>query len=118
MTTHTEDFLQRAKEAKQRITEVSPAEARDKIVEGALLLDLREKDKFELGHIKGALNISPDALDMRIGEVAPDKHAPIVCYCGGSNRAALTTDTLQQIGYTRVVSIQGGLKAYEADDET
>ena len=85
MTKHTEDFFQRAKEAKQRITEVSPAEAREQIVEGALLLDVREKDKFELGHINGAINISSYSLEMRIGEVAPDKQAPIVCYCGGGN---------------------------------
>lgn len=118
MTTHTDDFLQQVREVKQRITEVSPAEALEKVVEGALLIDVRDEDKFELGHLNEALNISRDTLEKRIGEVAPDKHAPIVCYCAGGNRGALATDTLQQMGYTRVVNIQGGLKAYEADEKT
>ena len=62
MTKHTEEFLQRVRDVKQRITEVSPAEAQAEIFEGALL-DVREKDEFESGHIDGAMNISSDTLE-------------------------------------------------------
>jgi rhodanese-related sulfurtransferase len=115
MTNRNGKILDRAREAKKRITEVLPSEAREQIVEGALLLDVRDQEKFESGHIDEAMNISNDQLEMRIGEVAPDKQTPIVCYCAGGNRGALAADALQQMGYTRVVSIQGGLRAYNAD---
>ena len=48
---------------------------------------------------------------MKVDEIVPDKSAPIVCYCAGGNRGALAADTLQKIGYSNVVSIQGGLNA-------
>lgn len=118
MTKHSDDFMRLANDARQRIKEASPAEARKKITEGALLLDVRDKDEFESGHIDGAVNISRGTLEMRIGEVAPDKQTPIVCHCAGGNRGALAADTLQKMGYTQVVSIEGGLKGYKADDKT
>jgi|RifCSPhighO2_12_1023870.scaffolds.fasta_scaffold79775_2 rhodanese-related sulfurtransferase len=114
MTKHSDDFLKLANEARQRITEVPPVEARQKVAEGALLLDVRDKEEFEKSHIEGAVNISRGTLEMLIGEIAPDKQAPIVCHCGGGNRGALAADTLQKMGYTQVVSIEGGLSAYKA----
>lgn len=115
MTHRNGGTLDRAKEAKKRITEVVPSEAQKQIVEGALLLDVRDPEKFESGHIDGAVNISNDQLEVRIGDVAPDQQTPIVCYCAGGNRGALAADALQQMGYSRVVSIEGGLRAYNAD---
>ncbi|QUG90273.1 rhodanese-like domain-containing protein (plasmid) [Pseudomonas putida] len=115
MAKHSEDFLRLANDARQRITEVAPPDARKRVAEGALLLDVRDKEEFETGHIEGAINISRGTLEMRIGEVAPDKHAPIVCHCGGGNRGALAADALQKMGYTQVVSIEGGLTAYKAE---
>lgn len=118
MAKHSQEFLRLANDARERITEVSPAEARKRVAEGALLLDVRDKEEFEAGHIEGAMNISRGTLEMRIGEVEHDKQAPIVCLCGGGHRGALAADALQKMGYTQVVSIEGGLKAYEADDKT
>lgn len=105
------DFLRLANAARQRIQEISPAEARRLADTGALLLDVRDKEEFAAGHLKGAKNVSRGTLEMRIAEAAPDKNAPIVCYCAGGNRAALAADTLQQMGYRRVSSIAGGLQA-------
>ncbi len=116
MAKHSSAFLQLADDARQRVTEVSPAQARQRITEGALLLDVRDKEEFEAGHIPGAVNVSRGTLEMRIDEVAPDKQTPIVCLCGGGNRGALAADTLQRMGYTHVVNIQGGLNSYEEDD--
>jgi phage shock protein E len=112
---HNEEFLRMANEARARITEISPADARKKIKEGVLLIDVRDREEFETGHIEGALNISRGTLESCIGEVVPDKETPIVCHCGGGNRGALAADTLQKMGYTRVASIQGGLKAFQAE---
>lgn len=118
MTQHSGEFLRLANDARQRITEVLPAEARKRVAEGALLLDVRDKEAFEAGHIKGAMNISRGSLEMRIGEVEPDKQALIVCHCGGGNRGELAADALQKKGYTQVVSIEGGLNAYEPDEKS
>jgi rhodanese-related sulfurtransferase len=112
---HNDDFLRMANEARARITEITPAEARKKINEGVLLIDVRDREEFETGHIEGALNISRGTLESRIGEIVPDKETPIVCHCGGGNRGALAADTLQKMGYSHVASIQGGLKAFKAD---
>ncbi|WP_234268989.1 rhodanese-like domain-containing protein [Billgrantia ethanolica] len=86
------------------------------IASGAMVLDVRDRDEFEQGHIPQAVNVSRGTLEMRIGEVAPDKNAPIVCHCAGGKRGALAADTLQRMGYTQVVNLQGGLKAFESQD--
>lgn len=112
---HSEDFLQMANEAKRRIKEVSPSEADELASEGAVVLDVRDREEFEQGHIEGAAQLSRGTLEMRINEVVPDKDAPIVCYCAGGNRGALAADTLQNMGYKNVFSIEGGLKAYREE---
>jgi rhodanese-related sulfurtransferase len=111
---HPPEFLALVAEAKTRIREVAPAEAAALIEAGAAVVDVREKDEFAGPHIEGAVNISRGVLEMRVGEVVPDKSAPVVCYCGGGNRGALATDTLRKMGYRNVVSIAGGLTAYLA----
>lgn len=115
---HSEEFLRLADEAKQRIREITPAEVNELSQAGAVVLDVRDKEEFEQGHIEGASNISRGTLEMRIHEVVPDKNTPIVCYCAGGNRGAMAADTLQRMGYTNVASIDGGLNAYlESDKE-
>ncbi|WJH56682.1 rhodanese-like domain-containing protein [Ectopseudomonas guguanensis] len=76
------------------------------------LLDVRSDSEFHEGHIDGALNLSADEFDSRIEDLLPDKQAPVVCYCRGGNRGALAADKLQQLGYTKVSSIEGGLSAF------
>lgn len=109
---HSEEFLRLANEAKQRIKEIAPAEVNELSQAGAVVLDVRDKEEFSQGHIEGASNVSRGTLEMCIHEVVPDKNTPIVCYCAGGNRGALAADTLQKMGYTKVASIAGGLKAY------
>ncbi|GGM14632.1 sulfurtransferase [Pseudomonas asuensis] len=111
MANHSDDFLKLAAEAKSRIRQVTPVEAEHMVGQGALLLDVREKDEFERGHLDGATHLSRGILEMHIGELAADKAAPIVCYCGGGNRGALAVESLQRMGYTQAVSIEGGLAA-------
>jgi rhodanese-related sulfurtransferase len=112
MAQHSEDFLRLANAAKQRITEVSPEEAKALIESGAIVLDVRDKDEFEAGHIDEATHLSRGTLEMLVAEVVPDKSTRIICYCAGGNRGALAADTLQNLGYENVSSIQGGLRAY------
>ena len=110
---HDPTFLQQAAEARQRIQEVTPEQAAELIAQGAVLIDVREQAEFDAGHLPGARHLPRDTLPARIGELAPEKDAPIICYCGGGNRGALSADTLQQQGFTQVVSIAGGLTAFQ-----
>ena len=81
---HSAQFLALADAAKQRITELAPGEVKALVAAGAVLIDVRDKQEFDGGHIDGAVNISRGTLEMRIAEVAADKSARIVCYCGGA----------------------------------
>jgi rhodanese-related sulfurtransferase len=112
MMKHSAQFLALADAARQRITELAPGEVKALVAAGAVLIDVRDKEEFDRGHIDGAVNISRGTLEMRIAEVAADKSARIVCYCGGGNRGALATDTLVRMGYSNAVAIAGGMKAF------
>jgi rhodanese-related sulfurtransferase len=112
MKQHSEVFIRLANEARQRIREVTPAEAHELLSSGAVVLDVRDREEFASEHIEGATHLSRGTLEMRVHELIPDKRTPVVCYCMGGNRGALAADTLQSLGYTSVTSIRGGMKSY------
>jgi rhodanese-related sulfurtransferase len=109
----SERFAKLAADAKTRIREVSPAAARDIAARGGMLIDIRETDEFAKAHAAGATHLSKGVLEMKIEEAVPDLARPIVCYCGGGNRSALSADNLQKMGYTNVASMAGGFKAWK-----
>ncbi|ACO80798.1 Rhodanese-domain protein [Azotobacter vinelandii CA] len=103
-------------EAKARIHEVELQAAEAAIRNADLLLDVREADEFQAGHIPGALNIPRGILEFKIDN-APELSARdlgIVLYCKTSGRAALAAATLQDMGYRKVRSIAGGFDAWSA----
>jgi len=77
-----------------------------------LLIDVREDSEWQAGHAAGAIHIGRGVLERDIETAVPRKDAQIVVYCGGGARSALAADTLQKMGYTRVLSLAGGLNAY------
>jgi phage shock protein E len=99
-------------EAKSRIQEASPREVADLVDEGAILIDVREREEFAHQHIPGAVHLSCAVLEQQIEKMAPDLNTPMVCYCNGGNRSALAVDNLQKMGYTNVVSLAGGILAW------
>lgn len=106
------DFQQLAAAARARIREVSPQEALAMQQQGAVLVDVRDSDELAgRPAVPGALNISRGRLEVKIGDVAADKDAPLVLYCAAGNRGALAADSLQQMGYRNVVNVAGGLDA-------
>lgn len=99
--------------ARDRITEISPAEAHDKVAGGAVLIDVR--DDIELLRnppLAGAIHISRGRLEYLITDAVSSKHDPLVIYCSSGHRGALAAATLSDIGYTRVHNIAGGLHAW------
>lgn len=112
---HPSRFAQLTADAKNRIREVSPAQANEEQSQGAVLVDVRESEEFAQGHAKGAIHLSKGLVELRIEEAVPDTSTPIVCYCGGGSRSALVADNLQKMGYTNVASMAGGIKAWRND---
>jgi sulfur-carrier protein adenylyltransferase/sulfurtransferase len=93
--------------AKQRIREIDPAAAEERLGE-ATFLDVREQDEHEQGTIPGAVFIPRGHLEAQVENRLSDKDRPVVVYCAGGVRSAFAAETLQQLGYTDVVSMAGG----------
>src|SRR5436190_15336515 len=106
-------FQKLAADAKSRIREVSPREASEIQKQGAVLIDVREKEEFSKEHARGAIHLSRGTIELKIEEQVPDTAAPMVCYCGGGSRSALVADNLQKMGYTNVVSMASGFKGWK-----
>ena len=73
-----------------------------------VLVDVREKDEFRGGYIPGAIHIPRGFLEMQAEQKLPDKNAEIVLYCAGGVRSAFAAKTLQELGYTNVISANPG----------
>ena len=102
-------------EAKRNITETSPADAAAKLNSGeAVIVDVRDKDEWDEGHIPGAMHMSRGTIELDIEEKVPDTNAMIICHCGGGGRSALAAESLQKMGYKNVRSMAGGFKAWKA----
>ena len=104
------DLLQAAK---SRIQETDPAGAEALIAEGYLLLDVREPDEFEQGAIPDSMHIPRGNLEPGIEGRLPDHDQPLVVMCAGGVRSAFAVDTLNQMGYTNVVSMDGGFNRWK-----
>src|SRR5881628_3508734 len=93
-----------------RVKEVTPAEVRARGERGEkfVLVDVREKDEVDQGHLPGATHIPRGFLELRIEGLVPDRKTPIVAYCAGGNRSLLAAEGLQRLGYENVVSMAGG----------
>ena len=105
------DFV---KEARTKIKEITVAEARVKIESGAplVVLDVREPNEFEKGHLPKAINIPRGVLEFMVSTQIPSKDAYIIVYCRSGSRSALATNTLRQMGYKSIVNMEGGWKAW------
>jgi sulfur-carrier protein adenylyltransferase/sulfurtransferase len=97
-------------EIRTRVKEVTPAEVRSRIDRGEsfVLLDVREKDEVQQGHLPGATHVPRGFLELRIEGLVPDRQTPIVAYCAGGNRSLLAAEGLQRLGYANVASMSGG----------
>ena len=106
-------FQKLVADAKQRITEISAQEAHEQAQRGeAVLIDVREDAEFRQGHARGAKHLSKGVIEVEIEDQVPDSNQPIIVYCGGGSRSALTADNLQKMGYTNVRSLAGGMRAW------
>jgi rhodanese-related sulfurtransferase len=111
---HSPGFLKIVQDAKTRIRECTIADVKRRIDAGEkfLLVDVREESEFAAGHAPGAVHMSKGVIERDIETKVPDKATPLVLYCGGGFRSALATDNLQKMGYTNVISMDGGWRGW------
>ena len=98
--------------AKAEIHEIDPRDVAARL-DHYTLLDVREPDEHEQGAVPGAIHIPRGNLEFSVEGRLTDKHAPIAVYCAGGVRSAFATKTLQDLGYTDVVSITGGFNKWK-----
>src|SRR5438552_17837268 len=102
-------------DAKRNIQEISLQETAAALERGdTLLIDVRDPDEWQEGHIPGAKNFSRGTGELEIQEAATDLSTPIITHCGGGGRSALAAESLQGMGYTNVTSMAGGFNACQA----
>ncbi|HJR14757.1 MAG TPA: molybdopterin-synthase adenylyltransferase MoeB [Rhodanobacteraceae bacterium] len=94
--------------ARMKLHEISPREARQRQQSGALLLDVREPFEHAAGVPEGAIALPRGDIAQRIADVAPDRAAEILTICAHGQRSLMAAQTLQQMGYANVASIAGG----------
>jgi len=103
-------------DAKKRIREIDIGEYKQMRERGdaGQLIDVREDHEWDLSRAAGAVHFSKGIIERDIETAFPDKDVKLVLYCGGGYRSALATDNLQKMGYTNVLSLDGGWRAIEA----
>lgn len=112
-------FQQLCDEAKTRIEEISCDDLACKLEDDKsdwVLIDVRENDEFRAGHLPNARGIGRGVLEYHIADEVPDTNTEIVLYCRGGNRSALAADSLQTMGYNKVLSLRGGWREWSADE--
>jgi rhodanese-related sulfurtransferase len=111
---HSPGFLKVVQDAKSRIRETNVEEVKKRLDAGErfILVDVREESEWDRGHLPAAIHLGKGVIERDIEQTIPDKSLPLVLYCGGGYRSALAADNLQKMGYTNVVSMDGGWRVW------
>ena len=110
---HSPGFLALVNAARGQVREIQATALAQELASQAqaALIDVREDSEFAAGHVHGAEHLGKGVIERDIETRHPDKAQPLYLYCGGGYRSALAARALQQMGYTRVTSVDGGWKA-------
>jgi rhodanese-related sulfurtransferase len=109
---HPPRFLKIVDDAKSRVreTDVDAVKKRMDGGEKFLLVDVREESEFAKDHLPGAIHLGKGIIERDIEARVPELNTELVLYCGGGFRSALAADNLQKMGYTNVISMDGGIR--------
>ena len=113
---HSERFLKIVNAVRPQITECTVQDVVDRIASGESfhLVDVREESEFAAARLPYAIHLGKGVIERDIEKTISDENAPIVLYCGGGYRSALAALNLQQMGYSNVISMDGGFSGWKA----
>lgn len=111
---HAPGFLKIVDDAKQRVREVTIHDVKAMLDRGDVfeLIDVREESEFARGRLPGAKHLSKGIIERDVEALYPEHSTLLVLYCGGGFRSALSADNLQKMGYTNVISMDGGWREW------
>jgi rhodanese-related sulfurtransferase len=111
---HSPRFLKIVEDTKKRVREVTVDDVKAKLDRGEkfLLVDVREESEYAADHLPGAVHLGKGIIERDVEDRVPDPNTPMVLYCGGGFRSALAADNLQTMGYTNVLSMDGGIRGW------
>jgi rhodanese-related sulfurtransferase len=111
---HPPRFLKIVDDAKTRVRETNVDEVKARMDRGDkfVLVDVREESEFAKNHLPGAIHMGKGVIERDVEQKVPDLNTPLVLYCGGGFRSALAADSLQKMGYTNVISMDGGIRGW------
>ena len=109
---HPPRFLKIVDDAKKRVRETNVDTVKTRMDRGEkfLLIDVREESEFAKDHLPGAIPLGKGIIERDIEARVPELNTEMVLYCGGGFRSALAADNLQKMGYTNVISMDGGIR--------
>jgi len=109
---HPPRFLKIVDDARKRVreTDVDAVKARMDRREKVLLIDVREESEYAKDHVPGAIHLGKGIIERDIEARVPELNTEMILYCGGGFRSALAADNLQKMGYTNVISMDGGIR--------
>ncbi len=113
---HAPEFLKLVESVMPNVKEVTIDGVRAMQNDAAVftLVDVREDNEWDAGHIPGATHIGRGVIERDIERIVPNKEAALVLYCGGGYRSALAAENLQKMGYTNVLSMAGGFSGWKS----
>ena len=111
---HPPRFLKIVDDARSRIRETNVDEVKNRLDRGDkfVLVDVREESEFAKDHLPGAVHLGKGVIERDIEARVPQLDTEMVLYCGGGFRSALAADNLQKMGYTKVISMDGGIRGW------
>lgn len=112
---HAPAFLKLVQDAKTRVKECTVADVQKRLAAGEKLfiVDVREESEWAAGHLPGAVHLGKGIIERDIEAKVPDTDTELILYCGGGFRSALSADNLQKMGYTNVISMDGGFRSWK-----
>ena len=109
---HSPRFLKIVEDAKKRVRETTVDKVKAMLDRGdkVNLIDVREESEYAKDHLPGAVHLGKGVIERDVEQRYPEPSTPLVLYCGGGFRSALAADNLQKMGYTNVISMDGGIR--------
>ena len=111
---HSPRFLAIVESARNEIGECSVDNLPALIDSGSVIIDVREQHEFDSGHLIGAIHLGKGVIERDIEKHNFSTEQKLILYCGGGFRSAIAAKSLQDMGYTNVVSLWGGWRSIQA----